>query len=82
MRTRKKWRDLSPAQRTTIVAMAAIQFQLAAWAWWDLAKRPSDQVQGSKRLWAVVIAVNFAGPLCYLRWGRIRTPATTTGQSA
>jgi len=80
--TRKKWRELSATQRKTIVALAAIQFELAAWAWWDLAKRPSEQVQGSKRLWAFVIAVNFVGPLCYLRWGRTRPRATTTGQSA
>jgi len=27
-------------------------------------------VNGPKPLWAAAIAVNFVGPLAYLRWGR------------
>lgn len=39
----------------------------------DLAKRPPRQVRGTKRRWALALAVvNSAGvlPLAYFRWGR------------
>jgi hypothetical protein len=29
-------------------------------------------VNGSKRLWALIIAINFFGPIAYFRWGRRR----------
>jgi hypothetical protein len=47
-----------------------VQIALAAGAWWDLARRPATAVQGSKGAWALVIAVNFVGPVAYLRFGR------------
>ncbi|MFC4857259.1 PLDc N-terminal domain-containing protein [Actinophytocola glycyrrhizae] len=43
---------------------------LAAIAWNDLAHRPQEDVKGRKRLWALAIAVNFVGPIAYLRYGR------------
>ncbi|WP_134661427.1 MULTISPECIES: PLDc N-terminal domain-containing protein [unclassified Amycolatopsis] len=70
MRAHRKFSDLSPAQRRTVLAAAAVQVLLAAAAWRDLAKRPEDGVNGPKSAWAVAIAVNFAGPLAYFRWGR------------
>ena len=51
---------------------------LAAAAWWDLARRPATQVRGPKWMWALVIGVNFVGPVLYFARGR----AITTGQSA
>ncbi|WP_239155436.1 PLD nuclease N-terminal domain-containing protein [Amycolatopsis sp. FDAARGOS 1241] len=50
-----------------------IQIALTATAWWDLAHRRADQVRGPKTVWAVIIVVNFAGPLAYFRWGRLRS---------
>lgn len=70
MRAHRNLSDLSPARRRTILAAAAVQVLLAAIAWWDLARRPEDRVNGPKSAWAVAIAVNFAGPLAYFRWGR------------
>jgi len=82
MNSRKKWRDLCTAQRIWVVMTGAIQILLAMTAWWDLSHRPDDEVNGSKGLWAAIIAVNFLGPLSYFRWGRLRPRATITGQSA
>ncbi|HVK24000.1 MAG TPA: PLDc N-terminal domain-containing protein [Actinokineospora sp.] len=68
--TRKKWRDLGPAQRAAVLAMGAVQVALAAVAWTDLARRPGERVNGPKRMWAAVIGINFLGPLAYFHWGR------------
>jgi hypothetical protein len=56
------------------MALVAVQVSLAVSAWTDLAGRPADQVNGSKRRWALVIGVNFVGPVLYFLRGR-RTDA-------
>jgi hypothetical protein len=73
-RGRRRWSDLPPAQKAGVVVTTTIQFGLAAAAWTDLARRPAVQVRGPKWRWALVIAVNYAGPLAYFRWGRARPP--------
>jgi hypothetical protein len=70
---RKRWADLTPRQKALTLLAGSVQLSLAATAWADLARRPAARVNGPKPLWAVVIAVNFVGPLAYLRWGRRRT---------
>ena len=67
---KRRWRDLSVGQRIAVIALATVQIGLAAVAWTDLARRPANTVRGSKPWWAVVIGVNFVGPLAYLRFGR------------
>jgi phospholipase D-like protein len=74
-RGRRRWHDLSRRQKTTLSVTAVVQFGLAAAAWTDLARRPPAQVRGPKWRWAALIAVNFAGPVAYFRWGRKRAPA-------
>jgi len=49
---------------------ACVQISLAVTAWTDLARRPADDVDGPKALWAVVIGVNFVGPIAYFTIGR------------
>ena len=66
-RGHRHWRDLSPARKAGVVVTTAIQFGLAAAAWADLAHRPAAQVRGPKWRWALLIAVNYAGPLAYFR---------------
>jgi len=68
-RARRSWRDLSPAHKAALTLAAAVQFGLAGAAWLDLARRPASQVPGPKWRWALLIAVNFAGPIAYFRWG-------------
>jgi hypothetical protein len=67
---RRRWADLSPGQQTAALTAASIQLSLALTAWVDLARRPASAVNGRKALWALVIAINFVGPLAYFRWGR------------
>ncbi len=81
MGKRKRWRDLTSRQRRGIGAAASEQLLLAAAAWWDLARRPAGRVRGPKWRWALVIAVNYVGPVVYFACGRVPR-ATTTGQSA
>ena len=45
---------------------------MAATAWADLARRPAGQVRGPRWRRALLVAVNFAGPIVYVRWGRVR----------
>jgi Phospholipase_D-nuclease N-terminal len=49
-----------------------VQVGLLVRALWDLWRRPADQINGSKLLWAPLCFVNFIGPLAYFRWGRRR----------
>ena len=70
--TRRRWGDLSRGQRAGLVCLGAVQLALAVPAWADLARRRPAEVAGRKGVWAVVIAVNWIGPLVYLRWGRRR----------
>jgi hypothetical protein len=72
--TRRRWRDLAPRQQTAVLVLGSIQLSLAATAWTDLARRPAEEVNGSKARWALIIAINFLGPAAYFRWGRRRRP--------
>lgn len=71
---KKKWAELSTVQRTAILVSGSVQVSLAISAWADLAMRRREEINGSKRKWAAIIALNFVGPLSYFRWGR-RTSA-------
>jgi bacteriorhodopsin len=70
MGRRKRWGELSTRQRRWIVVAGVLQVLLAAAALLDLRRRPSDQVRGSKKLWAAATSVNFVGPLAYFAFGR------------
>ena len=70
MPTKRRWEDLDPAQRATIIGLGAVQIGLQAYALLDLRRRPAAKVRGSKRAWTLASFVNFIGPLAYLRWGR------------
>jgi len=65
---------MRPTRRTVLAVLAAVQLALAGAAWVDLVRRPARLVRGPKWIWALVIAVNFIGPLWYFRWGRIPAP--------
>ena len=69
----QKWSDLSSRRKTGMLAAASIHLALAATAWTDLARRAAEAVNGPKAMWAVLIAVNFLGPLSYFVFGRKRS---------
>jgi Phospholipase_D-nuclease N-terminal len=74
--TRRRWSELSGRQKGAIVAAAVAQQALAAATLWDLRRRPSAQVRGSKKLWVAAAFVNFVGPLAYFTVGRRREGRT------
>jgi hypothetical protein len=69
MRSRR-WGELSTPQKLLIIALASVQLSLAGMAWADLAARPAEEINGSKRVWAAIIAINFIGPVLYFWRGR------------
>lgn len=71
---KKRWSELSQAQRTTIVVAAAAEIVLTTIALADIARRPGAQVRGPKVLWVLGFVVQPFGPLAYLAAGRRRTP--------
>ena len=75
---KKQWSELTSGQRIAAIVAGCVQLSLAATAWADLARRPAEEVEGSKAMWAAIIAVNFVGPLAYFARGRkvvAQTPA-------
>jgi hypothetical protein len=70
--TRRPWSDLTPRQQVAVLVLGSVQLSLAATAWTDLARRPAEEVNGGKLRWALIIAINFLGPVAYFRWGRRR----------
>jgi hypothetical protein len=70
MRRSRRWDDMSPAGKVSTMLLVALQISLAVSAWADLAERPAAEIRGSKRRWAMVIGINFIGPILYFRRGR------------
>lgn len=68
----KKWSELSDAQKAGIIVASVVQIGLLAAALWDLGHRTSDEVRGSRRMWAGLVFVNWIGPLAYFTVGRKR----------
>jgi Phospholipase_D-nuclease N-terminal len=77
VKPRRKWDDLEPRTRRLLIAAGAIEGVLKIAALVDLARRPPNEVRGSKGTWAAaVIFLNALGtvPIAYFVWGR--KPAT------
>ena len=72
MQHKKKWSDLTTPQRAGVVVAAVAEIVLTSVALADLSRRPSAQVRGFKRIWALVCVVQPVGPLAYLLFGRRR----------
>lgn len=66
----KKWSDLTSGQQKATIVAGVVQLSLATAAWVDLARRPAEQVNGSKGKWAAIIAINWIGPIAYFTRGR------------
>ncbi len=69
---KRRWSELSGAQRGGIVAAGVVQLSLCAAALADLRRRPAEQVRGSKKLWTAACFVNVVGPIAYFTLGRRR----------
>jgi hypothetical protein len=69
----RKWHDLSPRARRLILIGGAFEGVLKIAALADLARRPPEDVRGSKSTWAAaIILINSVGavPIIYFRNGR------------
>ncbi len=70
MQQKKHWGDLTGPQKVGIVVMTMVQLGLLAGALWDIRKRPADEINGNKWVWAGVSLINYVGPLAYFKYGR------------
>jgi phospholipase D-like protein len=68
----KQWNDLTDTQKRAIVLLGALQLVLLAAALIDIRRSPADAINGSKRLWTMVVFINFVGPIAYFLFGRKR----------
>jgi hypothetical protein len=68
----KQWNDLTDTQKRGIVLLGVLQLMLLAAALLDIRRRPADAINGSKRLWSMVVFINFIGPIAYFVFGRKR----------
>jgi hypothetical protein len=78
-KSKGRWKQLEKKYKGTqptpgMMGAAAVQFALAGAAWIDLARRPAALVNGRKAVWALVIGINFVGPLAYFFFGRRAAP--------
>jgi hypothetical protein len=71
-RTKKRWRDLSPAQRAITTLVTTIQLALLVAALTDIRRRPATGIKGGKRLWTALAFVDGVGPIAYFAFGRKR----------
>ncbi len=68
---KKRWGDLSAAQKGAIALSGAVQLALLA-ALVDIYRRPAGEIRGGKRLWVTAAFVNHVGPISYSLFGRRR----------
>ena len=76
---KKRWSELSAAQKIAIVIGGVIEISLLAAVHYDLRRRSPDAINGSKALWMAVSFVSFFGPLAYFTFGRKRTTGIQPG---
>lgn len=71
-RNKKRWSDLSAAQKSGAIVMGLIQLSLLVAALVDIRRRPAEQINGRKGIWTAVAFINYIGPLSYFVFGRKR----------
>ena len=72
MKKRKKWAELTQAQKTVFVVLGIFQVALLVAAQWDIYHRPEEEIRGNKWAWKAIVLVNFVGPIVYFSIGRSR----------
>ena len=68
----KQWQDFTDRQKRGIVVLGVLQLVLLAAALIDIRRRPAEEINGSKRLWTMVVFINGIGPIAYFLFGRKR----------
>jgi hypothetical protein len=70
---KKQWSDFSPQQQRAIILGAIAELVMTTLALRDLARRPRDQVRGSKLAWVLAFVMQPFGPILYFLVGRRRS---------
>ena len=68
----KQWQDFTDRQKRGIVVLGMLQLVLLAAALIDIRRRPAEEINGSKRVWTMVVFINGIGPIAYFLLGRKR----------
>ncbi|QOD04232.1 hypothetical protein [Pseudarthrobacter sp. BIM B-2242] len=71
-KTKKTWKEMSPAARASFVAIGIAQVSLMIAAQRDISKRPAELINGPKAAWRMASMINFIGPMGYFVLGRKR----------
>jgi hypothetical protein len=66
---RKNWTDLTSGQKLSAAAAIVVQLMLLTAAQLDISRRPSEGINGNKKLWRAVVFINYFGPLAYFIFG-------------
>lgn len=61
--------ELSTGARIGLGLVGLLQVAFAFLAFWDLARRPEDEVRGPKPAWIPMILINWIGPAAYFLGG-------------
>jgi hypothetical protein len=76
MRHKRRWEELSPRIRRLIIVGASVEGARKSAALMDLARRPANEIRGSKAKWAVaIVVVNSGGALPFYYFVRARRPS-------
>jgi Phospholipase_D-nuclease N-terminal len=67
---KRRWADMSGAERAMILTLGSIELALTAVAGVDLYRRQPEDIRGPKALWWPIIFVQPVGPIAYLKFGR------------
>jgi hypothetical protein len=62
---KKKWSDLTVPQKRAVYVGGAAEALITIAALRDLARRPADEVRGSKAAWVLAFFVQPIGPIGY-----------------
>ena len=71
---KRKWKDLTKAEKTLILILASLQITLHIAARRDIARRSQEEICGNKRMWVGLSYFNIIGPLAYFIIGRRQSP--------
>jgi len=71
MRSKKSFKEMSPAGRIRASLLIAASVALVVAAERDIGRRTAAELRGSKPMWRL-LCLNALGALSYFRWGRRR----------
>jgi len=67
---KKKWSELTPRQQRAVKVGGAIEAVMTVAALADLARRPAEEIRGTKTAWVLALFVQPFGPITYFAVGR------------